>query len=75
MLTVSQQGNGPDRRLGILAWVCIGAGVVIMLLVLFTGGKKNIRRTVGRKRYRNGAFRSKKKHLLDDKYYRNNRKY
>lgn len=59
---------------GIVAWVCIGLAAVLVLAVLFS----NVRSGKGS---RNGSGRSyakyrnhpKRKHLLDDKYYRNTR--
>ena len=65
-----------DQRtkiLGILAWVLIALGIVIVLVVLFSnnrrgGGPRN--KNVGRKRYHRRNRRTGKKHLLDDKYYR-----
>ena len=64
-----------DQRtkiLGILAWVLIALGIVIVLVVLFSnnrrGGPSN--RNVGRKRYHRRSSRTGKKRLLDDKYYR-----
>lgn len=64
-----------DQRtkiLGILAWVLIALGIVIVLVVLFSnnrrGGPRN--RNVGRKRYHRRSSRTGKKRLLDDKYYR-----
>lgn len=62
-----------NSLLGILAWVLIGVGILIVLIVLFTSAKSGSRKSVGRKRYHRGTYKSKKKHLLDDKYYRKNK--
>jgi len=62
-----------NSLLGILAWVLIGVGILIVLIVLFTSAKSGSHKSVGRKRYHRGTYKSKKKHLLDDKYYRKNK--
>ena len=62
-----------NTLLGILAWVLIGVGIIIVLIVLFTSAKSGAKKSVGRKRYHRGTYKSKRKHLLDDKYYRKNK--
>lgn len=61
-----------NKMLGYIAWACIVIGIIIVLVVLFTGNRRGPR-TVGRKRYRRKPLKARKKHLLDDKYYRNNK--
>lgn len=66
----SGQGN---HWYGVIAWVCIGVGVIIVLVILVVGNRRSPRRrnSVGRKRYHRKPFKSGKKHLLDDRYYSN----
>lgn len=66
----SGQGN---HWYGVIAWVCIGVGVIIVLVILVIGNRRSPRRrnSVGRKRYHRKPFKSGKKHLLDDRYYSN----
>jgi Bacterial surface proteins containing Ig-like domains len=59
--------------LGLIAWVCIILGVVIVLLVLFSGKRSNTG-LPGKKRYHRRSAGGHKKRLLDDRYYRNYRK-
>jgi len=59
-----------SRRLnwiGILSWACIGLGILVVLIVVFSNRRPP--RDMGRKRYRRPK-RSRKKRLLNDKYYR-----
>lgn len=65
--------NDKNVLLGVIAWVCIGLGIIIVLVVLFSS-KKNAHRSMGRKRYHRKSLKTHKKRLLDDKYY-NRRKY
>lgn len=67
---ISDQGN---RWYGVIAWVCIGAGVIIVLVILVIGNRRGPKRRnhVGRKRYQRKSYKSGKKHLLDDRYYSN----
>lgn len=58
-----------NSLMGIVAWVLIGVGILIVLIVLFTSAKSGSHKSVGRKRYHRGRYKSNKKHLLDDKYY------
>ena len=48
-------------------------GIVLVVLFSSRGGRGKRRGGVGRKRYSKKPYKSKKKHLLDDKYYRNNK--
>lgn len=64
-----------SRRLnwiGILSWGCIALGVIVVLIVVFSNRRPP--RGMGRKRYRRPK-RSRKKKLLNDKYYRNINRY
>lgn len=64
----------PESKLnwiGIVSWVCIALGVIVVIVVLFSTIRRPPRNGPGRKRYRSKPFRSKKKRLLNDKYYRN----
>ncbi len=68
---VENPDNSRMNLLGILAWVCIGLGVLVVIIVLLSNRTGN--RTTGRRRYQRRPVRRKKKHLLSDKYYRNYR--
>lgn len=69
-MAVEASSNSGINWLGIASWALIALGVLVVILVVFsnrrppTGGP-------GRKRYHRKPARSKKKHLLNDKYYRN----
>lgn len=58
--------------IGLLAWACIALGVIVVLVVVFSNRRPP--RGMGRKRYRRPK-RSRKKKLLNDKYYRNINRY
>ena len=68
-----EESTQNNTLLGILAWVLIGVGILIVLIVLFTSAKSGGKKSIGRKRYHRGTYKSKRKHLLDDKYYRKNK--
>lgn len=53
--------------IGILSWACIALGIIVVLIVVFSNRRPP--RGMGRKRYRRPK-RSRKKRLLNDKYYR-----
>ncbi len=57
---------------GLLAWACIGLGVVVVLVVVLSNRRPP--RGPGRKRYRRQK-RGSGKHLLNDRYYRNLNRY
>ncbi len=70
-VSVSETDNTRVNFIGILAWVCIGIGVVVVVLVLLSN-RYGPRGGGGRRRYRSGGFRRKRKgRLLSDRYYRN----
>ncbi len=58
-----------NKLFGMIAWACIGLGILIILVVLFSS-RWNSGGSVGRKRYPSIGGK-KKKRLLSDKYYRN----
>jgi len=58
--------------LGIISLACIALSVLIILAVLFSSNRRPPRGGSGRTRYHKPR-RTKKKHLLNDKYYRNMR--
>lgn len=64
--------TGRLNWIGIVAWVCIALGVLVVLIVVFSNRRPP--RGMGRKRYRRPR-RSRKKRLLNDKYYRNINRY
>jgi hypothetical protein len=66
--TPSKQIN----RIGILAWVCIALGVLVVLIVIFSNRRPP--RGPGRSRYHRPR-RGNRKHLLNDKYYRDLNRY
>jgi hypothetical protein len=57
---------------GLLSWACIALGVIVVLIVVFSNRRPP--RGMGRKRYRRPK-RSRKKKLLNDKYYRHINRY
>ncbi len=59
-------------RTGILAWVCIGLGVLVVLIVILSNRRPP--RGPGRSRYHRPK-RGGGKHLLNDKYYRGLNRY
>lgn len=66
-----KEDGGAGLLYGILAWVFIGLAIVIILVVMFSNAKTERTTHSSGRTYakRRGSFR--KKHLLDDKYYRN----
>lgn len=71
-VTVSQIDNRQVNFIGIMAWVCIALGIVVVLLVLLSN-RYGPRGGSGRKRYRTSKpGRRKKGRLLSDRYYRDN---
>ena len=72
-LIVSGTEEAPKKSLnfwGILSWACIALGILVVVLVLFSTARRPPRGGPGRKRYRRKPYRSRKKHLLNDRYYR-----
>lgn len=60
--------------IGIISWACIGLGVLVVVLVLLSTTRRPPPGAgPGRKRYRRKPYRTKKKRLLNEKYYRNNK--
>lgn len=68
---VNPQENQQTKLIGIISWVCIVLGVIVVLAVVFSN-RRPPRGGSGRKRYHR-PNQSKKKHLLNDKYYRHMR--
>lgn len=68
---VNPQQNQQMSLIGIISWICILLGVVVVLAVVFSN-RRPPRGGSGRKRYCR-QNRSNKKHLLNDKYYRHMR--
>ncbi len=66
--SMAPTSNRTVNWIGIIAWVCIGLGVVVVVIVILSN-RRPPRGGSGRKRYRRPKRR--KKHLLNDKYYRN----
>ncbi|MBE6832588.1 hypothetical protein [Faecalispora sporosphaeroides] len=56
---------------GVLSWALIGLGILIVVIVLLSTLRRPPPGGPGRKRYRRHPFPTKKKRLLNDKYYRN----
>lgn len=56
---------------GVLSWALIGIGILIVVIVLLSTLRRPPPGGPGRKRYRRHPFPTKKKRLLNDKYYRN----
>jgi hypothetical protein len=67
-VTVDTATNKKMNWIGIISWICIALGVIVVLIVVFSNRRPPS--GPGRKRYRR-PNRSRKKHLLNDKYYRN----
>lgn len=59
------------KWIGVISWACIALGVIVVLIVVFSN-RRPPNGGPGRKRYRRPS-RSRKKRLLNDKYYRNMR--
>ena len=72
LASVSNSSNSHMTQLGILAWVCIALGILVVLIVIFSNRRGP--RGPGRSRYHRPK-RSGKKHLLNDRYYRGLRRY
>lgn len=66
---VDSAANKKMNWIGILSWICISLGIVVVLIVVFSN-RRPPRGGPGRKRYRRPS-RTHKKRLLNDKYYRN----
>lgn len=66
---VDAAANKKMNWIGILSWACIALGVAVVLIVVLSN-RHPPRGGPGRKRYRRPA-KSRKKRLLNDKYYRN----
>ena len=66
--SMAPTSNRTLNWIGIIAWVCIGLGVIVVVIVILSN-RRPPRGGSGRKRYRRPKRR--KKHLLNDKYYRN----
>jgi cytoskeletal protein RodZ len=73
-LASASNGSSSNRmnRIGILAWICIGLGVLVVLIVILSNHRPP--RGPGRKRYRRPK-RGGGKRLLSDKYYRGLNRY
>lgn len=61
---------------GLIAWVCIGIGVVLVLTVIFgssysKSSSRNTYKSSGRKHYKASKNKRRKKRLLSDEYYYN----
>ncbi|MGN0518923.1 MAG: hypothetical protein ACI4II_09405 [Acutalibacteraceae bacterium] len=61
---------------GIIAWICIGIGIVIVLTVIFgssysKSGSRSTYKSSGRKHYKASKNKRRKKRLLSDEYYYN----
>jgi hypothetical protein len=67
-VAVDKTENQKMNWIGIISWVCIALGVIVVLIVVFSNRRPP--NGPGRKRYRR-PNRSHKKRLLNDKYYRN----
>ena len=57
---------------GIIAWVCIGLGIIVVLIVILSNRRPPS--GSGRSRYHR-TKRRHKKHLLNDRYYRGLNRY
>lgn len=68
---VSDDGNHQINWLGIISWVCIGIGILIVVIVILSN-RRPPRSGYGRTRYKHpkSRRRGRKAHLLNDKYYR-----
>lgn len=67
-VTVDSAANKKMNWIGIISWICIALGIIVVLIVVFSNRRPPS--GPGRKRYRR-PNRSRKKRLLNDKYYRN----
>jgi hypothetical protein len=71
---VNNSSAAQMNHIGILAWVCIGLGILVILIVIFSNSHNNGGGSPGHKRYHRPK-RSKKKRLLNEKYYRGLNRY
>ena len=73
-LASASNGDNSQRmkQIGILAWVCIALGVLVVLIVILSNRRPP--RGPGRSRYHRPK-RGGRKHLLNDKYYRGLNRY
>jgi hypothetical protein len=68
---VDTNANRQLNWIGIVSWACIALGILVVLVVVFSN-RRPPKGGSGRSRYRK-PNRSKRKHLLNDKYYRHTR--
>lgn len=69
-MQVQASSNSRMNWIGILSWACIVLGMLVVAFVVFSN-RRPPRGGPGRKRYRKKPGQTRKKHLLNDKYYRN----
>lgn len=69
---INKESSHRLNWIGIVSWACIALGIIVVLIVVFSNRRPP--RGMGRKRYRRPK-RSRKKRLLNDKYYRDLNRY
>jgi len=69
--SVSVTKTQKSNLVGIICWIIIGIGILIVVFVLFSSTKKPPRNgRPGRKHYRRMRLKKTRKHLLGDQYYK-----
>lgn len=69
-ILASNGSSSNNLLLGIIAWCCIGLGIIIVSIVLLSN-KKSKKNYVPRKRYQSQSHIKRRKSLLPSRYYRN----
>lgn len=66
--------NTTQTLLGIVFWVCIAIGILVIVVVILAAARKPPKGGTGKKRYERRPMTPKGKRILNEKYYRNIKK-
>ena len=66
--------NTTQTLLGIVFWVCIVIGILVIVVVIIAATRKSPKGGTGKKRYERRPMTPKGKRILNEKYYRNIKK-
>ncbi len=66
--------NTMQMLLGIVFWVCIVIGILVVVVVIVAGARKSPKGGLGKKRYERKPMTPKGKRILNERYYRNIKK-
>lgn len=66
--------NTMQTLLGIVFWVCIVIGILVVVVVIVAGARKSPKGGLGKKRYERKPMTPKGKRILNERYYRNIKK-